>query len=229
MPTTKAGRAKTAQKPPAATNEKPRSLWSIHGIEDAYFQREAQVNFWGIMGGLQAAALLTQLTALWEQIQTGDWHLVLYFIDSILIISLGWTLLSWGTLVLREPLSILNTLLMFIGNFAVAVQCLLVTHPAGWLAATALAALSQWVQQIYFSRTDGWEAFSAETIKRLKANMWVYVFWPLICLAGAVHLFLAPSILAESIWGVIVLAVTVEALFRQHRGMELERKELGIP
>jgi len=229
MATTKRRKTGSANPPSVAVDERPPSLWSLHGLEDTYFQREAQVNFWGVMGGLQAAALLTQLGALWTQMQIGRWHLALYFVNSILVIVLGWALLAWGTLVLKEQLTIPNTLLMFVGNFAIAIQCLLLTNPAGWLAATALAALFQWMQQIYFSRSGGWESFSAETIKRLKANMWIYALWPLICIAGAVHLYLAKSAIAETAWGVIVSIFIIDALFRQHRGMESERKELGIP
>lgn len=205
------------------------SPWSLHGREDVYFQREAQVNFWGVMGGLQAAALLTQLGVLWTQMQAGRWYLGIYFINSILIIVLGWALLSWGALVLKEQITILNTFLMFISNFAVAVQCLLVTSPAGWLAATALAAAFQWLQQIYFHRSGAWEGFSAEMIKQLKFNLRIYVLWPLIALAGAVHLFLKPSPVAEMVWGGVTLLVIIDALFRQNRGMQRERRELMIP
>lgn len=229
MPQTKPRESKSEKKTPVPVKEKSRSLWSIHGMEDVYFQREAQVNFWGVMGGLQAAALLTQLGTLWAHMQAGRWHLSLYFINSILIIVLGWALLSWGTLVLKEQITIVNTLLMFLGNFAIAIQCLLATNPAGWLAATGVAAASQWIQQIYFSRSGGWEAFSAESIKRLNANLRIYILWPIICFTGAAHLFFAPSAIAETAWGVIVSIVVIDALFRQHRGMERERKELGIP
>ncbi len=207
----------------------PRSLWSVHGLEDVYFQREAQVNFWGVMGGLQAAALLTQLGVLWTQMQAGRWYLSIYFINSLLVIVLGWALLSWGALVLKEQLTILNTLLMFLSNFAVAVQCLLVTNPAGWLAATSAAAFFQWLQQIYFRQSGGWETFSAETIRQLKTNLWIYALWPLIALAGALHLFLIPSTVAEMIWAAVTMLVIIDALFRQHRGMQRERQELMIP
>lgn len=207
----------------------PRSPWSHHGLEDVYFQRETEVNFWGVMGGLQAAALLTQLGVLWTQMQAGRWYLGIYFINSLLTIVLGYVLLSWGALVLKEQLTILHTLLMFLGNFVLAVQCLLVTNPAGWLAATSLAALFQWLQQIYFFRSGGWVVFSLETTRRLKINLWIYALWPLITLAGALHLFIQPSTVAELVWAVFILLVIIDALFRQHRGMQREREELGIP
>ena len=31
------------------------SLWTQRGIEDVYFLREAQVNFWSILGGIAVA------------------------------------------------------------------------------------------------------------------------------------------------------------------------------
>lgn len=227
----KNGRRKLQAKDSSSKEDQPsrRSPWSVHGLEDVHFQREAQVNFWGVMGGLQAAALLTQLGVLWEEVQAGRWYLAIYFINSILVIVLVWALLSWGALVLKEQLTILNSLVMFIGNFAIAVQCLLVTNPAGWLAATSAAAFFQWIQQVYLQKTGAWEAFSPETIRRLKTNMWIYAFWPLITLAGAVHLFLMPSTLAEMVWAVVTLLFITDALFRQHRGMQRERRELMIP
>jgi hypothetical protein len=229
MPTTTKKKSKPVNDPPVATEKRPASLWSLHGMEDVYFQREAQVNFWTVMGGLEAAALVTQLDSLLAQMQAGRWHLVLFFIDSILIIVLGWALLAWGSLVLKYPITVLNTLLIFTANFAVVIQCIQVTNPAGWLAATAAAGLLQWIHQIHFSRSGAWVPFSAEAIRQLKINLRIYVFWPLICFAGALHLYLAPSNIAEMIWGVVVLVIVIDALFRRHRDMEKERKELGIP
>jgi len=39
-------------------------LWGTHGLDAVYFQREAQVNFWTVLGGLAMEALLTQLSPL---------------------------------------------------------------------------------------------------------------------------------------------------------------------
>jgi hypothetical protein len=223
------GRKKQAKEPASDDGKTSPRPWSHHGLEDVYFQRETEVNFWGVMGGLQAAALLTQLGVLWTEMQLGRWYLGIYFVNSLLTIVLGYVLLSWGALVLKEQITIPHILLMFLGNFVLAVQCLLVTNPAGWLAATALAAFFQLLQQVYYKQVGAWEPFSPETNRRFKSNLLVYSFWPLITFAGALHLFLKPSPVAELIWSLVVLLVLIDALFRQHRGMQLEREELIIP
>jgi len=51
-------------------------LWAMHGEESVYFKREAQVNFWTVLGGLAMAALLTQLSPLLEQLRQGRWYLI---------------------------------------------------------------------------------------------------------------------------------------------------------
>ena len=222
-------RSKPAENPPAAAEEKPKSIWSLRGMEDVYFQREAQVNFWTVMGGLQIAVLLTQTGVLWGQLQAGRWYLFLYLLTSLLIIALMWASTAWGSLILKWTVNLPTIMTGFFGNFAMALTCLLVANPAGWFLGLAFAALGNWLHQFLFYRMGAWESFSADMIKPLKTNLWVYGLWPLICLAGACHLFLAPSAIAEGVWGAIILAVVINALFRQHQGMERERKELGIP
>ncbi len=221
--------SKSAENPSPAAEEKPKSLWSFHGMEDVYFQREAQVNFWTVMGGLQIAVLLTQVGALWNEVQAGRWYLLLYFLAALLIIVLMWASTAWGSLVLKWTITIPNIITSFFGNFVMALACLLIVNPAGWLLGIAIAASWNWLQQLSFYKSGAWESFSSEINKQLKANLWVYGFWPLICLAGALHLFLAPSATVEGIWGIIILAVVINALFRQHQGMEREKRDLGIP
>lgn len=229
MSTTKAKKSRPVENPPAMTEEKPKSIWSLRGMEDVYFQREAQVNFWTVMGGLQLAVLLTQTGALWEQLQMGRWYLSLYLLTSLLIIALMWASTAWGSLVLKWTVNVPNIITGFFGNFAMAIACLLIVNPAGWFLSLAFAASGNWLHQYLFYRLGAWETFSAVMIKQLKTNLWVYGLWPLICFAGAFHLFMAPSVIAEGVWGVIILAVVINALYRQHQGMERERKELGVP
>lgn len=215
--------------PPIAPMEKPSNLWAQHGIEDVYFQRESQVNFWTVMGGLQVAALLTQTSNLWEQLQAGRWHLALFLLDSLLVIGLVWALSSWGSLVLKWSISIPTILTQLLSNFALAVTCLLIVNPAGWFLALGISAIGNWIHQFIFSKSGAWEPYSAETIRGLKFNLLIYFLWPILCFAAAAHLFLAPSVVAETLWGVVMLAVIINALVRQHNGMQREKKEFGIP
>ena len=181
------------------------------------------------MGGLAAAALVTELDSLWAQMQMGHWYLGIYFVASLLTIVLGWTLQAWGSMVLKFPITVVNTLLTVANSFALVIQCLQVTHPAGWFAATGVSGLFLLIHQIYFSKSGAWEPYSEEIIIQLRKNLWVIGLWPLISFAGALHLFLAPSVIAETIWGVISLIVLIDALFRRDRDIQRERKDLGIP
>jgi len=217
--------------PSALTNrlEIEPDLWKRRGIEDVFFQRENMVNFWTVMGGIAAAALLTQFGALEENLFTPRWYLALFFTASILTIVNSWVQSAWGSLVLCWPITVPGTLIYFLGLFSLCVQSLLVTRPVGWLAASAAVILFAILNQIYFSRSGAWEVFSAETIRRFQTSIRTYIFFFLLSLLGVAQLIWFPSNLAEMIWGLIVLAVSILALVMQHKGMQLEKTELGIP
>jgi hypothetical protein len=205
------------------------SLWTTHREESVYFQREAQVNFWTVLGGLAMAALLTQLSPLLKEIQAGRWYLLLYFVTSILVIANSWVQTSWGSLVLKWPISILGTILSLFFGLVQSIQCLLVTNPAGWLAATAGIVLLTVAIQVHFEKSGAWQVFSPASVKRFKFTNRIYLFLMFICLAGAFQLYRYPSQLAEAVWGFVALAFSVAALYLQHQGMQEEKKELGIP
>jgi hypothetical protein len=204
-------------------------LWTERGVEAVYFQREAQVNFWTVMGGIAVAALLTQFSAAVSEIQAGHWQVILWFGSSLLIIINSWAQASWGSLILRWPITVPITFYFFMYLFGLDVQCLLVTNPPGWLAATAVILFFALLNQLYFEKTGAWRAFSPETIKRFKGQNRFYFATILLCLAGAAGLSRYPSALAESICGVVVLAGCILALVIEHKGMQGERDELKIP
>ncbi len=204
-------------------------LWKRRGAEDVYFQREAQVNFWTVLGGLAMAALLTQLSPLLDELRQGRWYLVLYLVASILVIASSWVQTSWGSLVLKWPISIFTTVTTLFGMLVQSIQCLLVTYPPGWLAACAGIIFFALVVQVYFAKSGAWLVFSPASIKRFKFTNWIYLFVMLIFLAGAFQLFRYPSQTGEMVWGFVALFFSVAALYMQNRGMQEEKKELGIP
>jgi len=51
----------------------------------------------------------------------------------------------------------------------------------------------------------------------------------LICTAGALQLYLYPSHISEMVWGLAVFFFSLIALYMQHKGMQEEKQELGIP
>jgi len=204
-------------------------LWATHGLEDVYFQREAQVNFWTVLGGLAMAALLTQLGPLLQELHKSRWHLLLYLVTSILVLANSWVQTSWGSLTLKWTISILSTIIMLFQMLAQSIQCLLITNPSAWFAATAGIILTSLVLQVYFEKSGAWVSRSPETIKRYKVVNSIYLGLVLICLAAAFQLFKYPSPLAETIWGFAALIFAVLALYLEHGTMQEEKKKLGIP
>jgi uncharacterized membrane protein YphA (DoxX/SURF4 family) len=187
------------------------------------------VNFWTVMGGIAAGALLTQLAPLEQEILAFRWYLALYFVSSFLTIVNSWMQSSWGSLVLHWPLSVPGTLIYFAGLFCLSIQSLLVTRPAGWMAASSAVVFLAILIQYYFSRSGAWVVFSAEKIDGFRKNQRIYFFILFLTLLGAVQLTLSPSQLAEMIWGVITLVISILALVIQHKGMQQEKIDLGIP
>lgn len=223
-------KAKESPARPARRKNDPEiRLWATHREESVYFQREAQVNFWTVLGGLAMAALLTQLSPLLGELQQGRWYLVLYLVTSILVLATSWVQTAWGSLVLKWPISIASTVIVLFQMLADSIQCLLVTNPAGWLAATAGIILCALALQVYFAKSGAWKVFSPTTIKRFKFTNGIYVFFLFLCLAAAFQLYRYPSRIAETVWGFVVLFLSFVALYIQHKGMLEEKKELGIP
>jgi hypothetical protein len=204
-------------------------LWKRHDIEDVYYQREGQVNFWTILGGIAVAALLTQITNLFEGIQMGRWHLLLYFLASIILIVNSWVQQFWGSLVLRVRLTMLHSFLMLMNLIFLAVLCLQATKPLAFFAASESYILSALFIQIYLMKSGAWVVFSPERISGIKTILWIYLAFMVLWLGAVADLFWYPSAMAEVGWGIIAVLASVSAMVMQHYGMEKERKELGIP
>jgi hypothetical protein len=219
----------TPSKPPRKRHDPELHLWASHGAEDVYFQREAQVNFWTVLGGLAMAALLTQLSPLIQELHQSRWYLLLYLLTSILTIALSWVQTSWGSLVLKWPVAIPTSVSMLFQMLCQSIQCLQITNPSGWLTATAGTIFFALFNQVYFDKSGAWKVFSPANIKRFKFNNIMYFFFMFLCLAGAFQLYRYPSRIAEMVWGFVVLFFSILALYMQHKGMQQEKLELGIP
>lgn len=206
-----------------------KNLWKYRGVEDVYFQRESMINFWTVMGGIAAGALLTQIAPLEKEILASRWYLLFYFFGSFLTIVNSWIQSTWGTLVLRWPITVPGTLIFLGGLFSLCIQSLLVTRPAGWMATSVVVVVQSILMQNYFSKTGAWIAFSPERIMEFRKVNRVYYLFLLVTFLGSAQLFWFPSQLAELIWGLIALASSILALIIQHKGMVQERIDLGIP
>ncbi len=179
-------------------------LWSHRGLEDVYFQREAQVTWWSIMGGVAASALLTQLAPLVAELQAGRWYLILYYAASALFIVIGWLTTAWASLIMRWPIAPFHVLLVFAGGFTTAATCLLVTRPAYWFAGAALLVCNSMLTNLYDIKTDayGGGGLPAEATGRTRTTLWIYGLFLLLAVVAVVTLLRWPSPGLELIWGI---------------------------
>lgn len=229
MPTARKKKSGPADDPPVPAEQNSNSLWSTRGMEDVNLQRAAQLNLWTVLGGLQVAALLTQVDSIWEQLQAGRWYVFVYALNSLLIIALIWSASFWDSVVLKWTVSVPTVLTQLLGNFFLGITCLLVVYPAAWTLALAISATCNGIHNFLLSRSGAWEIIPPHMLKARRSNLWVEIFWPLLAYAGAVHMYFVPSTLVQAVWGIIGLAVILEGLLRQHNDMQRDREELGIP
>jgi hypothetical protein len=187
------------------------------------------VNFWTVLGGFAMAAQLTQLPTLLQELQSSRWHLLLFLFASIFILAISWVQTSWGSLVLKWPISVATTVIMLFQMLTQSIQCLLIKNPSGWLAATAGLILFALINQFYFEKSGAWKVFPPTYIKRYRLNNMVYSIFLLLCLAGAFQLQRYPSRAAEMVWGFGIFFLFIMALVMQYKGMQQEKLELGIP
>lgn len=217
-------------RPSAKNNDNGKDeLWHRHGVEDVYYQRETQINFFGIMGGVAAAALLTQFFPMLEQVRLSRWYLILYFVASIFILVHGWVQTPWGTLVLKWQISYPIVLTHFLTLISMAIMCLLLTNPVGWVLSAVGAIFFTLLQQLVFWVSGAWVMFSPGYQKRLKTVLLVYIFVILVGLSAAAQMAFLPSRISEIIWGFVVLSVSIALMILQQLGMNQERKDFNIP
>jgi len=205
------------------------ALWVRHGIEDVYFQREAQVNFWTVLGGIAVAALLTRITDLFAEIQMGRWHLLFYALTAILLIAASWVQNLWGSIILKMQVRYLYVLLWLMNMVSLSVMCLQVTNPSIFFAACGAVILFTLCFQLYLMKSGAWVVFTAERIKAIKNMLWIYLVFMFLCFAAAAHLSAYPSVPVEIGWGVFALLASTAAVVMHHFSMNRERKEIGIP
>lgn len=204
-------------------------LWTRHGVDAVYFQRDAQVTFWTVLGGIAVAALLTQTSSLVNEIQSGRWCLLFYFFTSILLIVNSWVQNLWGSLVLRLQVTIPFALLSLMNLISLSILCLQVTRPAIFFIACGFFVLFAVLINVFLMLSGAWSVFTPERIKGLKITMGVYAGLFALTIIAAANLIYAPSVTAEIGWGVFALLASIIAMMMQHFGMKQERKEMGIP
>lgn len=203
-------------------------LWKKHGEEDIAYQRQAQVTWWTLLGGIAVAALLTQFEALLEAIKNGQWYYLLFFFSTCFIIVNSWIQTVWGALVLYWPIGVLTSIFLFMEGLCESLAALNITRPVLWTASIACVILFAVLIQLVFMKQEAWIALPKDAIKRAIMGIWVYTILFVVTLGASIYLYVFPSLLAEQIWAVIALIFSILALYWQHLGMKEEKKRMHI-
>jgi hypothetical protein len=214
---------------PPVNKEHSEKLWGVRGVEDVFFQREAQITWWSVLGGIAMAALLTKLDSLPPAFKMGKWYFSLYFLATCLVIINSWVQTAWGSLVLKWPISISTSAVIFFQGLLMSVAALNITKPAIWYAAITGVILTALFLQLIFSKSRGWIAFPAEMIDQAHASNWIYAILAIFGLVSSVYLAVRPGIVVETGWGVAAVLLSIFALIREHLGMNEEKRRMGIP
>jgi hypothetical protein len=203
-------------------------MWAARGVEDVYFQREAQLTWWSVLGGIAVAALLTRLDSLPAEFKAGRWYVAFYLLATCLVIINAWVQTAWGSLVLKWPISIPTSTTIFIHGICMSVAALYITRPAIWYASISVVLLAHQFDQWYFSKTGAWIAMPEERVAQFRKNSLIYSVMVIFGIASSIYLGLKPSFMAELCFGIIALLLSIGTLVLQHRGMVEEKRRLGV-
>ncbi len=203
-------------------------LWATRGVEDVFFQREAQVTWWSVLGGIAVAALLTKLDTLLLAFKLGERYLALYFLATCLVIINSWVQTAWGSLVLKWPISISTSISIFFQGLLMSIAALSITNPAIWYAAMTGVILTHLFNQLVFSKSHGWMAFPTEMIDQARANNWIYSILAVIGVSSSIYLALQPSVNAEIGFGIAAVLISIFALVKEHSSMNEEKRRMRI-
>lgn len=214
--------------PPPITEGSTEKLWLERGSEDVFFQREAQITWWSVLGGIAVAALLTKLDAVPLAFKVGQWHVTLYFLATCLVIVNSWVQTAWSSLILKWPISISTSLSLFFLGIALAVAALNITQPVIWYAAMSVVLLTGLFNQVVFSKNHAWVALTAELVNKTRVSAWIYVGMTCFAIIYTIYLEMHPSRIAEVSGGIIAFLVSVFTLIRQHLEMKEEKQRMGI-
>ena len=203
--------------------------WVSRGVDSVYYQRETQVAWWTILGGIAVAALLTEVDNVFMAVRNQRWQLLLFFFASAMIIVNAWIQMAWAGLILKLPISIPISVIYFTQGILLSLISLNVTNPSLWMALAGCLPIWAILTTEYFKRIDAWIGFTDDIKSRAKSTFFVYLTFIFICVGGFINLHYFPSTIAEIIWGFVALISSIMALWNQHIVMIVERKDLGIP
>ena len=204
------------------------NVWQKRSEDDVAYQRQAQLTWWTLMGGIALGALLTQFDQLLAETRVGNWHFFFYFFATCFVIINSWIQTAWGALVLCWPISVVSSLILFFGNLSCSIAALSITIPGRWMAGMAGVVLFAVLMQLHFKKQQGWITLTQDAIKRANLGIVVYIglFFLLLVMAALLTIF--PSQLLEILFGILTLLFSSLALYWQHLGIQQEKADLHI-
>lgn len=203
-------------------------MWQKRSDDDVAYQRQAQLTWWTLMGGIALGALLTQVDLLLEQTRMGNWHFFFYFFATCFVIVNSWIQTSWGALVLFWLISVVSSLILFFGNLSCSIGALSITDPRRWFLSMAGVVFFAVLMQFHFKKQKGWITLTQDAIKHAKMGIVVYSGLIILLLAIAVLLSVFQFKWFEILCGIIALLISSLALYWQHLGMQREKAALHI-
>ncbi len=215
---------------PAKSQKRPNGLkyWQQRGIEDTFFQREAQTTFWSVLGGIAIGMLVTQITPVLDRLRTAEWYQALYLVATLLIVVYSWVQTCWGSLVLRWQITVTGSLVGLFANIAIAYAAINIDKPQVWMGAIAVAMFFGFGMQLHFWISGAWDVFPEEKKARYKRGLVGYALVVAAATGFFLHLLLAPSQLLFLIYGCVAILVVIGLLVWQHFNMETEKREMKI-
>ncbi len=202
--------------------------WQQRGIEDTFFQREAQTTFWSVLGGIAIGILVTQITPVLEKLRTVEWYQALYLVATLLIVVYSWVQTCWGSLVLRWQITVTGSLVGLFANIAIAYAAINIDNPQVWMGAIAVAMLFAFCMQLHFWISGAWDVFPEEKKTRYKSGLAAYALVVAAAAGFFLHMLFAPSQLLYIVYGCVAILVVIGLLIWQHIIMETEKREMKI-
>ena len=179
-----------------------------------------------MLGGIAIGILVTQISPVLEVLRTAAWYQGLYFLATILTIDYFWVSVSWGSLVLKWPTTIMSSLGSMLGNVAIAYAALNLDNPPVWMAATTVTACSALFNQINFSLSGGRDTFPPEIFHGFRTPLIVFGGLVVVLLGITFHMLLVPAQTVFIIYGFVVLLLSIGFLVWQHLGMDVEKTRI---
>ncbi len=218
--------------PPAPKNPSNQSdlkYWRERGSDDTWYQRQAQTTWWSVLGGIAIGILVTQISPVIEALKTAHWYTLLYFLATLLIITYSWVQTSWGSLVLRWPITIPGSLSLLVTTMSCAFAAINLDNPPVWMAALSVAAFSAFFMQFYFYLSGAWDVFPPDKLRGYKISLVAYGTLVVIVVGFTIHMFLVPTETVFMIYGIVSVLLSIGLLVWEQIGMAAEKRELRIP